>query len=206
MQKVVLYMGIAITVLMVLFPPWTPAYKVHSSYDPNQVSTVEEPTQYRFMILPRHIPGRLPITVFPLRWVRLSTPMTRMGFIAVPGQLIPPACLVLCQWWATILPIPMIRPTKARLTAIRGTERGRFHDDHHPARTAPGGCKAGQLAAGAGRTVLRGHAHSLAGAGRSQWVLDATASRTCGLIGRPTSNLCHLSAGTLVPMTDPARY
>jgi len=59
MQKLVLYVGIAITILMVLFPPWTPAYKVQSSYDPNQVSTFEEPTHYRFIVLPRDIPGRL---------------------------------------------------------------------------------------------------------------------------------------------------
>ena len=38
MQKVVLYVGIAITVLMVLFPPWTSTYKLHSAYDPNKVS------------------------------------------------------------------------------------------------------------------------------------------------------------------------
>ena len=81
MQKVVLYMGIAITVLMVLFPPWTPAYKVQSSYDPNQVSTIEEPTHYRFIVLPHHIPGRLPIKYAHLDIVRLCIQILAVGVV-----------------------------------------------------------------------------------------------------------------------------
>jgi hypothetical protein len=88
MQKVVLYVGTAITVLMVLFPPWTPAYKVHSSYDPNQVSTIEEPTHYRFIVLPRDIPGRLPITYSHLNISRLCIQILVVGVVAAGLMLI----------------------------------------------------------------------------------------------------------------------
>ena len=36
--KIVLCLGIVITILMMPFPPWTPSYEVHSAYDPNKVS------------------------------------------------------------------------------------------------------------------------------------------------------------------------
>ena len=87
-QKVVLYIGIAITVPMVLFPPWTPAYKVQSTYDPNQVSTFEEPTHYRFIVLPRHIPGRLPMTYSHLNISRLCIQILVVGVLTAGLMLI----------------------------------------------------------------------------------------------------------------------
>ena len=88
MQKVVLCVGIAITVLMVLFPPWAPTYKVHSAYDPNEVSTYEEPTHYRFIVLPRHIPGRLPMTYSHLNISRLCIQILVVGVLTAGLMLI----------------------------------------------------------------------------------------------------------------------
>ena len=80
-QKVVLYVGIAITILMMLFPPWSPTYELHSAYDPNEVSTVTEPTQYRFIVLPRHTPGRLPMTYAHLNIARLCIQILAFGAV-----------------------------------------------------------------------------------------------------------------------------
>lgn len=117
MQKVVLYMGIAITVLMVLFPPWTPTYKVHSNYDPNmpnKVSIYQEPTLYRFIVLPHHIPGRLTIKYAHLDIVRLCIQILAVGVVTagliliLKGKKMPRINLVKLKKLAVFITIVLV--------------------------------------------------------------------------------------------------
>jgi len=80
MQKVVLYIGIAVAVLMTLFPPWTLVY-MSAHHDTGQVSQSEKPGQYRFIAFPRRTPGQPPARYANLEVVRLGIQLAGIGII-----------------------------------------------------------------------------------------------------------------------------